>query len=66
MENMIRLERQAKRAVTIADREQARGTVDGGIKQTVRMYRTITAAQRATSALARERLSLRLLQGGRA
>jgi hypothetical protein len=35
MENIRRLEAVAKRAVTLADREQARGKVDGGIKQTV-------------------------------
>lgn len=66
MDNLIRLERQARQAATRMDREQIRGRTDMRPRQTLRMYRTVTAAQRATSALARERLSLRLIQGGRA
>ncbi len=66
MDNLSRLERQAKRATTIMEREQIRGRTNLSVQQTRRMYYSVTAAQRAASALARERLSLRLIQGGRA
>ena len=47
------LELTARRLRTLADREQTRGLTDGSIRQTRRMYLSITASQRATAALAR-------------
>ena len=60
---IAKLERAARRARTIMEREQAQGRIDGSVRQTRRMYLSVTSAQRANSKWHLARMSY-MLQGG--
>ncbi len=61
MTRLEQLERNAKRARTVHNREQARGASDISIRQTRRMYFASMSLMRATGALQRERISQQIL-----
>ncbi len=66
MNNVRQLVINARRAASVHRREQLRGDTDGSVAQTKRMYYAVRAMQKAAGNLHRARVSLRLIQGGRA